>query len=112
MLQHARAPARLDEHGAIVLLEDQDRSLWNQGLIAEGLALVERHSVRGGPGRYQVQAAIAAMHAQAQRPQDTDWAEIDRLYAMLESIAAFTRGDAEPRGRRVRSCTGRRPRFI
>jgi RNA polymerase sigma-70 factor (ECF subfamily) len=86
LLQHARAPARLDEHGAIILLEDQDRTLWNQDLIAEGLALVEKAFRARRPGRYQVQAAIAAMHAQAPRPEDTDWAEIDRLYAILESI--------------------------
>jgi len=86
LLQHARADARLDAHGAIILLEDQDRTLWNQDLIAEGLALVEKAFRARRPGRYQVQAAIAAMHAQAPRPQDTDWAEIDRLYAILESI--------------------------
>jgi RNA polymerase sigma-70 factor (ECF subfamily) len=86
LLQHARAPARLDSHGAIILLEDQDRRLWNQALIAEGLALVEKAFRARRPGRYQVQAAIAAMHAQAPRPEDTDWAEIDRLYAILESI--------------------------
>jgi RNA polymerase sigma-70 factor (ECF subfamily) len=86
LLQHARAAARLDEHGQIVLLEDQDRTLWNRDMIAEGLALVEKALRARRPGRYQVQAAIAAMHAHALRPQDTDWAEIDRLYAVLETI--------------------------
>ncbi len=86
LLQHARAAARLDDHGQIILLEDQDRTLWNRDMIAEGLALVEKALRARRPGRYQVQAAIAAMHAQALRPQDTDWAEIDRLYAVLETI--------------------------
>jgi RNA polymerase sigma-70 factor (ECF subfamily) len=86
LLQHARAAARLDAHGQIILLEDQDRTLWNRDMIAEGLALVEKAFRSRRPGRYQVQAAIAAMHAQALRPQDTDWAEIDRLYAILETL--------------------------
>ena len=86
LLQHARAPARLDANGEIVLLEHQDRSLWNRELIAEGLALVDAalHMQRLGP--YQVQAAIASVHAQALRAEDTDWSEIDRLYGMLEML--------------------------
>ena len=86
LLQHARAPARLDADNAIVLLEDQDRSLWSRELIAEGVALVAKALRLGRPGPYQVQAAIAAVHARAARPEDTDWAEIDRLYAVLESL--------------------------
>jgi len=86
LLQHARTPARLDTNGAIVLLEDQDRRLWNQGMIAEGLALVDKALRHQRPGPYQVQAAIAAMHAQAARFEDTDWHEIDRLYAVLETL--------------------------
>lgn len=86
LLQHARAGARLDMHGAVVLLEDQDRSLWNRTSIDEGLALVEQALRLGRPGPYQLQAAIAAMHARAARAQDTDWAEIDRLYAALETL--------------------------
>jgi RNA polymerase sigma-70 factor (ECF subfamily) len=84
LLQHARAPARLDGNSAIVLLEDQDRSLWNRDLIAEGLALVEKALRLRRPGPYQLQAAIAAMHARAACYEDTDWAEIERLYATLE----------------------------
>lgn len=84
LLQHARAPARLDGDSAIVLLEDQDRSLWNRDLIAEGLALVEKALRLRRPGPYQLQAAIAAMHARAACYEDTDWAEIERLYATLE----------------------------
>jgi RNA polymerase sigma-70 factor, ECF subfamily len=86
LLQHARAPARLDAEGAIVLLEDQDRGLWTRQTIAEGLVLVEKALRHQRPGAYQVQAAIAAVHASAARPEDTDWAEIDQLYALLESL--------------------------
>ena len=86
LLQHARAPARLDTGGAIVLLEDQDRTLWDRELIAEGLALVDQAVRHRRPGPYQVQAAIAALHSRAARAQDTDWAEIDLLYATLERL--------------------------
>lgn len=88
LLQHARAPARLDANNNIVLLEEQDRSLWNQDMIAEGLALVDKALRQRRAGPYQVQAAIAAMHAQAKRPEDTDWKQIDQLYAILESLTA------------------------
>jgi RNA polymerase sigma-70 factor, ECF subfamily len=84
LLQHARAAARFDADGAIVLLEDQDRSLWNPDMIGEGLALIDKAMRHRRPGPYQVQAAIAALHARAERPQDTDWAQIDALYAALE----------------------------
>jgi RNA polymerase sigma-70 factor, ECF subfamily len=86
LLQHARWPARFDADGNVVLLEDQDRSRWDRAMIAEGLALMDkaiRHQ-RGGP--YQAQAAIAALHARAARAQDTDWAQIDLLYATLERL--------------------------
>jgi len=86
LLQHARTPARLDADGAIVLLEDQDRSLWNRELIAEGLALVDKALRHRRPGPYQVQAAIAGVHSHAARFEDTDWAEIDQLYAVLETL--------------------------
>jgi RNA polymerase sigma-70 factor (ECF subfamily) len=86
LLQHARTPARLDADGAIVLLEDQDRRLWNRAMIAEGLALIDKAMRHQRPGPYQVQAAIAALHAQAERPEDTDWAQIDLLYASLERL--------------------------
>lgn len=86
LLQHARTPARLDAEGNIVLLEDQDRNLWNRELIAEGHALVEKAIRLRRPGPYQIQAAIAAVHAHAARPQDTDWEEIDQLYAVLEAL--------------------------
>ena len=84
LLQHARSAARLDADGAIVLMEDQDRSLWNRAMIAEGLALVDKAMRHARPGPYQIQAAIAALHARARRSEDTDWAGIDALYAALE----------------------------
>jgi RNA polymerase sigma-70 factor (ECF subfamily) len=86
LLQHARTAARLDASGDIVLLDDQDRSLWNQGAIAEGLALLDKALRHRRRGPYQVQAAIAALHARAARPEETDWAQIDRLYATLETL--------------------------
>lgn len=86
LLQHARAPARLDEDGAIVLLEDQDRSRWNRTMIAEGLALIDKAARHRRPGPYQLQAAIAALHARAIQTGDTDWAQIAQLYAVLERL--------------------------
>jgi RNA polymerase sigma-70 factor, ECF subfamily len=86
LLQHARAPARFDAAGEIVLLEEQDRGLWDGKLIAEGLALIDKAMRHRRPGPYQIQAAIAALHARAARPQDTDWVEIDALYAALERV--------------------------
>jgi RNA polymerase sigma-70 factor (ECF subfamily) len=86
LLQHARAPARLDADGAIILLDDQDRRLWDRDMMAEGLALIEKAVRHRRVGAYQLQAAIAGVHAHAARPQDTDWSEIDRLYATLERV--------------------------
>jgi RNA polymerase sigma-70 factor (ECF subfamily) len=86
LLQHARAAARLDADGAIVLLDDQDRTRWDHDLIAEGLALVEKAARHGRPGPYQIQAAIAGVHARAARAADTDWRQIERLYAALERL--------------------------
>ncbi|MCU0758923.1 MAG: RNA polymerase sigma factor [Steroidobacteraceae bacterium] len=86
LLQHAREPARRRGDGEAVLLEDQDRALWNRPMIDEGLALVDAALCRRRPGPYQVQAAIAALHDRAPRFADTDWAEIDQLYATLESL--------------------------
>ena len=86
LLQHARASARLDSENNIVLLEDQDRSRWDGALIAEGLQLVEKAIRHHRIGPYQVQAAIAAVHAQARAAAETNWAEIDRLYEILEVL--------------------------
>jgi RNA polymerase sigma-70 factor (ECF subfamily) len=86
LLQHARARARLDAEGAIVLLEDQDRGRWDRELIAEGHALVEKALRHRRAGPYQVQAAIAGVHAHAKRFEETGWAEIEQLYALLEGL--------------------------
>jgi RNA polymerase sigma-70 factor (ECF subfamily) len=85
-LQQSRARARFDKDGNIVLLEDQDRSLWSKGRIAEGLALIDKAMRHRRPGPYQIQAAIAALHAQARQAKDTDWKQIDLLYANLERL--------------------------
>jgi RNA polymerase sigma-70 factor, ECF subfamily len=86
MLQHARSAARFDGDGHAVLLEDQDRTLWDRRLIAEGIALIDKAVRHGRPGPYQLQAAIAALHGRAARAEDTDWAEIDLLYGTLERM--------------------------
>ena len=86
ILQHARSGARFDGQAAIVLLEDQDRTLWDSAKIAEGLALIDKAIRHRRRGPYQIQAAIAALHAGARRPEDTDWAQIDALYAALEEL--------------------------
>lgn len=86
LLQHARAAARFDADGAVVLLENQDRTRWNAKRIAEGLALIDKAVRHRRPGPYQVQAAIAAMHARAARFDDTDWSEIELLYGTLERM--------------------------
>jgi RNA polymerase sigma-70 factor (ECF subfamily) len=83
LLQDARRDARLDASGGLVVLGEQDRSLWDRRQIAEALPLVEE-ALRGGPGPYALQAAIAALHCQAERPEDTDWPQILRLYDLLE----------------------------
>jgi RNA polymerase sigma-70 factor (ECF subfamily) len=84
LLQHARSGARFDADGALVLLDDQDRSLWNQAMIAEGVALIDKAMRHRRTGPYQIQAAIAALHARAAKPEETDWSEIDLLYGTLE----------------------------
>jgi RNA polymerase sigma-70 factor, ECF subfamily len=86
LLQHARAPARFDAEGAIVLLDEQDRSLWDRTSISEGLALVDKAIRHRRPGPYQAQAAIAALHARAATAQETDWGGIAQLYAALEQM--------------------------
>jgi RNA polymerase sigma-70 factor (ECF subfamily) len=86
LLQHARTRARFAEDGSIILLDDQDRALWDRNQIVEGLALIDKAMRHRRPGPYQVQAAIAALHARAAKPEDTDWAQIDRLYATLERL--------------------------
>src|SRR5881396_739071 len=85
LLHDSRREARLDDAGDLVLLEDQDRRRWNQALIAEALPLVEE-GLREGPGPFALQAAIAALHCQAARAEDTDWSQIVRLYELLERV--------------------------
>jgi len=85
LLHDARRDARLDAAGELVLLEDQDRGRWNHPQITEALPLVDQ-ALRGGAGPYAVQAAIAALHCQAKRPEDTDWPQIVRLYGLLEVV--------------------------
>jgi RNA polymerase sigma-70 factor, ECF subfamily len=84
LLQHARAAARFDAEGAVVLLEDQDRTLWRRDRVAEGLALLDKAIRHRRRGAYQIQAAIAALHARAPTAADTDWEQIDLLYGALE----------------------------
>lgn len=85
LLHDSRRDARLDEAGDLVLLEDQDRHRWNRQQIAEALPLVEE-ALRGEIGSFAVQAAIAALHCQAARAQETDWAQIVQLYNVLERL--------------------------
>jgi RNA polymerase sigma-70 factor, ECF subfamily len=85
LLHDARREARVDEVGDIVVLEEQDRSRWDQVQIAEALPLVDE-ALRGGPGPFALQAAIAAVHCQAARSEDTDWPQIVRLYDLLEQV--------------------------
>nr|WP_249781809.1 MULTISPECIES: RNA polymerase sigma factor [unclassified Bradyrhizobium] len=86
LLQHARSAARFAADGSLVLLDDQDRSLWNGTMIAEGLALIDKAMRHRRSGPYQIQAAIAALHARAATPEETDWTEIDLLYGALEVV--------------------------
>lgn len=85
LLQHSRWAARFASDGTAVLLDDQDRSLWKATLIQEGLALIDKAMLARKPGPYQIQAAIAGLHARARTASETEWAEIEQLYAALET---------------------------
>ena len=85
LLHDARRVARLDKAGDLVVLEEQDRSLWDRKQIVEALPLVEE-ALKGGPGPYAVQAAIAALHCRAARAEETDWKQILQLYDVLERL--------------------------
>ena len=87
LLTDARRPARTDAHGAMVALDEQDRSLWRRELIAEGSELLAQALSAGAVGPYQLQAAVAAAHDRAERAQDTDWREIAGLYELLQRIS-------------------------
>jgi RNA polymerase sigma-70 factor (ECF subfamily) len=85
LLHDSRRDARLDKAGDLVVLEEQDRGRWDHAQIAEALPLVEE-GLRGGPGPFALQAAIAALHCQAERADDTDWPQIVQLYDVLERL--------------------------
>ncbi len=104
LLQHARLPARFDAAGNVVLLDDQDRGLWNRKMILEGLALIDKALRHRQPAPYQIQAAIAALHARATTPEETDWEQIDLLYGALERfqpspVVTLNRAVAVSKGR-------------
>jgi RNA polymerase sigma-70 factor (ECF subfamily) len=85
LLHDSRRDARSDDSGNLIVLEEQDRSRWNRQQIAEALPLVEE-ALRGGPGPFAVEGAIAALHCEAARAEDTDWPQIVRLYDVLERL--------------------------
>jgi len=87
LLTDARRPARTSPAGELIPLKEQDRSLWNRDAIAEGVALVTATLSKGSIGAYQLQAAIAAVHDEAARAEDTDWAEIQALYGVLKRMS-------------------------
>ncbi len=86
LLQDSRRDARVGGDGSMVLLEEQDRGRWDEAQIAAGLELCRRALALAAPGRYAIQAAIAAEHARAERPQDTDWHRIAEWYAVLDRV--------------------------
>jgi RNA polymerase sigma factor (sigma-70 family) len=87
LLTDARRPARTGADGELIPLDQQDRSLWDQGQIAEGIALISDTLSKGSIGSYQLQAAIAAVHDEATRAQDTDWPQIFALYGLLKRMS-------------------------
>lgn len=86
LLNHARLPARSDPQGRIVTLDRQDRSLWDTREIAEGVRVLQSALALGRPGRYQIEAAIAALHDDAQRAEETDWPQILAWYDDLVAL--------------------------
>ncbi len=87
LLTDARRLARTDAAGELVPLDEQDRSRWDAAAIAEGHRVLNEAVAEGAVGPYQLQAAIAAAHDRARRPEDTDWGEILALYGLLEGVA-------------------------
>jgi RNA polymerase sigma-70 factor, ECF subfamily len=85
LLQHARAAARFDADGEVIPLDDQDRAKWDRRAITEGLALIDKAIRHHRPGAFQIQAALAGLHARAATAAETDWAQMDLLYAALEA---------------------------
>ena len=86
LVQHSRRGARTDSAGGLILLDEQDRSLWDHDMIDEGNRVLGTAMSLRSPGPYQVQAAIGALHAGAPRPEDTDWPEIATLYTALMTL--------------------------
>jgi predicted RNA polymerase sigma factor len=86
LLVDARRPARTNAAGELIPLAEQDRTLWDQELIAEGVALLDAAIGKGTPGEYQIQAAISAVHDRARRADETDWSQILALYGLLEQM--------------------------
>jgi predicted RNA polymerase sigma factor len=87
LITETRRPARTRPDGGLVPLSEQDRSLWDRNLLAEGVALIETTMARAPVGPYQLQAAIAAVHSEAERAEDTDWPQIAQLYRVLSAVA-------------------------
>jgi RNA polymerase sigma factor (sigma-70 family) len=87
LLTDARRAARSGPNGELIPLDEQDRTLWDGAAIAEGVALISRTLSRGSVGPYQLQAAIAAVHDEAARPEDTDWPQILALYGLLRHMS-------------------------
>jgi predicted RNA polymerase sigma factor len=87
LLTDARRAARTGASGELIPLDEQDRSLWDRRLIADGIALVSGALSRGSIGSYQLQAAIAAVHDEAARAEDTDWPQIFALYGLLKGMS-------------------------
>jgi RNA polymerase sigma factor (sigma-70 family) len=87
LLTDARRTARTDADGELIPLAEQDRTLWDRSAIAEGTALITRTLSKGSVGSYQLQAAIAAVHDEAVRAEDTDWPQILALYGLLEKMS-------------------------
>jgi predicted RNA polymerase sigma factor len=88
LLTDARRAARSGPSGELIPLDKQDRTLWNQSAISEGIAILTETLPKGSVGPYQLQAAIAAVHDEAARPEDTDWPQILTLYEVLKRISA------------------------
>jgi predicted RNA polymerase sigma factor len=86
LLIDARRPARSDSHGELIPMAEQDRTLWDQALIAEGTALIDGAVGQGAVGEYQLQAAIAAVHDRASSADETDWPQILALYELLDRL--------------------------
>ena len=87
LLTDARRLARTGSGGELIPLDEQDRALWNKGMIAEGVSVLSSAFAKGAVGAYQLQAAIAAVHDQAARVEDTDWSQVLTLYGLLEQMS-------------------------